>query len=102
MKKHIAFGAGLLIMVAMLSGCETTNSVPYKASTENVIHLQQNLKQKNIKVRTGEFSLGQDANADLLCRLMGPVKVAPGKTLLGYSDDSTLELFRRLSSQYQV
>ena len=31
----------------MLAGCETTNSIPYKASTANVISIQQSLQSQS-------------------------------------------------------
>jgi len=43
--------------------------------------LQNTLKQSNTKVTLGNFSLANGVNEELMCRLMGPVKVAPGKTL---------------------
>jgi hypothetical protein len=71
----------VIASVALLAGCSTTNSIPYKASTTNVITLQNNLKQSNTKVTLGTFSLANGVEEELMCRLMGPVKVAPGKTL---------------------
>lgn len=65
----------------IIVGCSTTNSMPYKASTNNIIALQNNLKQTNTKVTLGNFSLANGVEEELMCRLLGPVKVAPGKTL---------------------
>ena len=80
MKNLIKTGI-LLVAVGLLAGCSTTNSIPYKASTTNVITLQNNLKQSNTKVTLGTFSLANGVEEELMCRLMGPVKIAPGKTL---------------------
>lgn len=68
-------------IAALLVGCSTTNSIPYKASTSNVITLQNTLKQSNTKVNLGTFSLGNGIDEELMCRMLGPVKVAPGKSL---------------------
>lgn len=74
--------AGMIVAAAaVMVGCSTTNSIPYKASTSNVITLQNNLKQTNTKVTLGTFSLANGIDEELMCRMLGPVKVAPGKTL---------------------
>lgn len=64
----------------LLSACETTNSaVPYEASTDNVIAIQQGLKAK--KVSVASVALGHDVSEHLMCRLNGDVTVGSGKTL---------------------
>jgi hypothetical protein len=74
-----------LIAIAVVStaviGCSTTNSIPYKASTGNVITLQNTLKASSTKVNIGVFSMGSGIDEELMCRMLGPVKVSPGKTL---------------------
>lgn len=72
-----------LLMVALLTmgGCSTINSIPYKASTSNVISLQNTFKNTNTQVALGSFALAQGINEELMCRMLGPVKVAPGKSL---------------------
>lgn len=80
MKKSIKLGL-LVTACSIMVGCSTTNSIPYKASTNNVIALQNTLKQSNTKVSLGSFSLANGVEENLMCRLMGPVKVAPGKSL---------------------
>jgi hypothetical protein len=75
--KICAVTAAAFVMV----GCSTTNSIPYKASTSNVITIQNTLKASNTKVTLGTFSLSNGVEEELMCRLMGPVKVAPGKTM---------------------
>lgn len=73
---------GLLALAAVLvAGCSTTNSIPYKASTSNVISLQNTMKQNNTKVSLGTFSMANGVDEEMMCRMLGPVKVAPGKTL---------------------
>ena len=75
--KICAVTAAAFVMV----GCSTTNSIPYKASTSNVITIQHTLKASNTKVTLGTFSLSNGVEEEMMCRLMGPVKVAPGKTM---------------------
>lgn len=83
-----AIGAVLILGIA---GCETTNSIPYKASTSNVITIQQNLKAEDKKVSVGNISMAPGVEESPLCRLMGPVKVAPGKSLPQYIKDAFQE-----------
>ena len=80
-----------LISIVILVGCETTNSIPYKASTANVIAIQQNLDKDSTKVSLGTISMAPGVEESPLCRLMGPVVVAPGKTLSQYIKDAFLE-----------
>ncbi|EJI86661.1 MAG: hypothetical protein ACK4GU_14520 [Alishewanella aestuarii] len=68
----------------VLAGCETTNSIPYKASSANVISIQQTLQAENKKVKMGKVQIAQGVDESPMCRLMGPVKVAPGKTIPQY------------------
>jgi hypothetical protein len=74
MKKQtmIVFGA------LLLAGCETTNTNPYKVSTDNVIAIQNSLA--GTKVNIGEISLASGVTESVQCRLSGDVVVAPGKT----------------------
>jgi len=74
-----------------LAGCETTNSIPYKASIANVISIQQSLQGQGKKVSLGAMSLAPGVEESPLCRAMGPVIVAPGKTLPQYIKDAFQE-----------
>jgi hypothetical protein len=82
---------GVVMVVAVVSGCETTNSIPYKASVTNVISIQQTLQEKGKKVSLGTISLAPGVEESPLCRLMGPVVVAPGKTLPTYIKEAFQE-----------
>ena len=82
----VATGALLL-----LSGCATTNSIPYKASTANIISIQQSLEAQGKKVRLGDVSTAEGVEESPNCRLFGPVVVAPGKTLAQYIKDAFQE-----------
>ena len=79
------------LFALVLSGCETTNSIPYKASTANVISIQQKLQTQGKKVNIGLFTLAPGVEENLLCRLNGPVKVVPGKSLSQYIRDAFQE-----------
>ncbi len=80
-----------LPLIGALAGCETTNSIPYKASTSNVITIQQTLQAQGKKVRLGDISLAPGVEESPMCRLMGPVKVAPGKSLPQYIKEAFQE-----------
>lgn len=83
-KKKAVSVIGVMCGIAiLLSGCETTNSsIPYQASTENVIAIQQGLKSS--KVSVADIGLGPDVSEHLMCRLNGDVIVSPGRTLSQY------------------
>lgn len=80
-----------LAIAIALSGCETTNSIPYKASTSNVISLQQKLQTQGKKVSVGNIVSAAGVVDNPMCRLMGPVKVSPGKTLPQYIKEAFQE-----------
>lgn len=81
----------ILSFVLTVVGCATTNSNSYKASTNNVITLQNNLKQNNIKVSLGSFALTNGTDDQFTCRMLGPLKVAPGKTIPTYIKEAFQE-----------
>lgn len=81
----------ILLLSIIVSGCETTNSIPYKASIANVISIQQSLQSQGKKVSVGDFSAAQGVNSSPMCRLMGPVTVAPGKSLEQFIKDAFQE-----------
>lgn len=82
----------LLASVSVIAaGCSTTNSIPYKASTENVIAIQQKLETQGKKVSVGKISMAPGVEESPTCRLMGPIKVAPGKSLDQYIKDAFVE-----------
>jgi hypothetical protein len=83
---------GIVISCALVvAGCATTNSIPYKASTNNVIQIQNTFKSNNSKVSLGDFVVGNGVDQELNCRLLGPVKVSPGKTLSTYIKEAFQE-----------
>lgn len=85
---RIVVAAGIAMLV---TGCSTTNSIPYKASTGNVIAIQQTLESQGKKVSVGEVAMAAGVEESPTCRLMGPIKVAPGKTLAQYIEEAFIE-----------
>lgn len=80
-----------LAIAALATGCSTTNSIPYKASTENVIAIQQTLEAQGKRVTVGTVAMAPGIEESPTCRLMGPIKVAPGKSLAQYIKDAFVE-----------
>lgn len=78
-------------IAAIASGCSTTNSIPYKVSTSNVIAIQQALESQAKEVSVGNVSMKEGVEESPTCRLMGPIKVAPGKTPADYIKDAFIE-----------
>ena len=98
-KINVSFAA--IAITFLLAGCETTNSIPYKTSTSNVIAIQQTLQAQGKKVSIGSVMLAPGVDESPLCRLSGPVKVTPGKSISQYIKDAFQEeLF--LAQAYQV
>jgi hypothetical protein len=89
--KNLLKTAIIITAVLLLAGCSTTNSIPYKASITNVINIQNTLKQSNTKVALGVFSLANGVDEELMCRLLGPVKMTPGKTLATFIKEAFQE-----------
>lgn len=89
--RYLLKTTSVIAVAILMVGCSTTNSIPYKASTSNVITLQNTLKQSNIKVNLGTFSMASGVDENLMCRMMGPVKVAPGKSLATYIKEAFQE-----------
>lgn len=90
MKKIISI-ITIISSLIILSGCETTSSRPYTASTNNVLTFQSILSDS--KVNLGIFTEAEDVGS-LSCRLNGPVDVSPGKTKVEYIKEAMqTELF---------
>ena len=88
--KLIGFmSTGFLAFV--LAGCETTNSIPYDPPTTNVITIQNTLEKEGKKVSVGNISLSPGVEESPMCRLNGPIKVAPGKSLPEYIEEAFRE-----------
>lgn len=68
--------AGALVLI---TGCETTSSRPYSASTENVFMMKTTLTKAASKIKLGDFKQAENSSS-LVCRLNGPIDVSPGKS----------------------
>ncbi|AJR08392.1 hypothetical protein C9J03_10995 [Photobacterium gaetbulicola] len=88
MKTHYIKVGVVAAAVALLSGCETTNAIPYKASASNVATIQTTLNDDS-NLAVGKVTMSDDVS--LLCRLNGDVVVYPGKTIPEYVQDAFLE-----------
>lgn len=77
MKSIFAVAAASAALV-LVSACETTSSRPYTVSTENVMAFQSALK--DTKVQIADFTTAADVDANMTCRALGALEVAPGKT----------------------
>jgi len=74
----------ILASTAALVACSTTNAVPYKASTSNVMTIKNVLATDGIKVRISSITAAPGVNEHPTCRMMGKVNVAPGKSPAQY------------------
>lgn len=88
-QSKIALVAASCAAGVLLAGCETTNSIPYKASPGNVIAIQQSLQSN--KVSVGDVGMAPGVDDSPTCRMTGTVKVAPGKTPSQYIKDAFQE-----------
>lgn len=79
------------VCIFALSACETTNSIPYKASPSNTISFQNKLAAKNKKVSVCQVTVAAGIDEKPSCRLLGPIVVAPGKTIRQYIKEALQE-----------
>ena len=87
MKKIIV----ILFAMTSLTGCETTNSISYKASASNVFAFQKKLNAEGKKVSVGKVTVSNGVDEKPNCRLMGPIVVAPGKQISQYVKEALQE-----------
>lgn len=80
-----------LALALALSACETTNSFPYKASTGNVIAIQEALRVGGGKVQVGAVRMATGIDESPLCRLLGAVRISPGKSISTYVREALQE-----------
>ena len=81
----------LIATLLLLGACETTSSRPYKASTDNILAIQQAIGQTNAKVQLGTFAAAQGIDTEPTCRAMGALEVAPGQSPVDYIKDALQE-----------
>jgi hypothetical protein len=78
-------------MAIFLTGCETTNSIPYKTSPANTIALQGKLQAKGKKVSVANVIIASSIEEKPNCRMMGPIAIAPGKTVRQFVKEAIQE-----------
>lgn len=83
----------LLAVVAasvFTAGCSTTSGgAQYKASTQNVLHMQEHLE--NAKVRLLGFTAAAGVDDSHWCRAVGPLTIGGGKTPTQFIHDAMQE-----------
>lgn len=77
--------------MALLAGCATTTSggAPYKASTHNVISIQE--QAGGAKVRLMDFTTAAGVSESPWCRANGPISIGSGKTPAQFIHDALQE-----------
>jgi hypothetical protein len=99
--KQVMIAAAVLAVSGGLAGCETTASYPYQPSTRNVIALQSKAKTTELRKSVAAFDAAPGLVGRPTCRAMGPVDVAPGKSVPQYIAEALQqELF--LAGLYDV
>lgn len=69
----------LAILSVLAAGCSTTSGgAPYKASTENIIAIQEQLGDTKVKLL--DFTAAAGVNDSHMCRALGSVSIGGGKT----------------------
>lgn len=77
---------------SLLTGCSTTSGgADYKASTRNVIAIQEHAGTKENKVKLMDFTAGPGVNDTQWCRANGPVTIGGGKTPSQFIHDALQE-----------
>lgn len=89
MKKVIVY-ISVVSMAALLAGCSTTSGgTQYKASTHNVINIQE--QAGGAKVRLLGFTTAAGVNESPWCRANGPISIGAGKTPAQFIHDALQE-----------
>lgn len=77
-------------LATVIAGCSTTSGgTPYKASTHNVIAIQE--QASGAKVRLVDFTASADVSDSPWCRAMGPISIGSGKTPAQFIHDAFQE-----------
>nr|VFJ69576.1 MAG: hypothetical protein BECKDK2373B_GA0170837_12482 [Candidatus Kentron sp. DK] len=74
--------AGIALLAIVVSGCETTNSIQYTPSTNNVIQIKDRWGESDIRVKLNEFT--GTGIGSMICRAAGAIDPTPGKTVTEY------------------
>jgi hypothetical protein len=87
----LLISSSICLFVLFLTGCSTTNSIPYKASTNNIVAIQTKLQPMGAKLNVGAVTVAGGIDEAPNCRLMGPVSVSPGKSIGAYIQEAFQE-----------
>ncbi len=88
MKKIILLS--LLGSAVFITGCETTSSRPYSASTKNIIAFKKAIPTGKT-VNVGDFKAAEGVDTEPSCRALGALEVSPGKTPMEFIEDAFRE-----------
>lgn len=81
-----------LVAASFTTGCSTTSTVAqYKASTRNVMTIQDYVGSSDRKVKLNNFTAAPGVNESMWCRAMGPISVGSGKTPAQFIHDALEE-----------
>lgn len=83
MRKLLAICATALL----ISACESTTSLPYTTSAQNVIAARDALQSANAEVAVAAFTAASGVSKPT-CRLMGQLDVAPGEDIATFIRDA--------------
>ena len=90
MKRFLLVTGALLS--TLLAGCSTTSSpVQYKASTKNVVAIEDYVHDTAAKVETADFVSGPGVEGSPWCRANGPVSFGSGKTAAQFIQEALQE-----------
>ncbi len=82
----------LLIGVVFVAGCSTTSSpVQYKASTRNVVTIEEYVRETGEKVKTNDFISAPGVEGSPWCRANGPISLGSGKTAAQFIQEAFQE-----------
>lgn len=83
-----------VVSAVALAACESTSSLPYQVSTQNVLAAQRSLAEAEASVSVGAFTAAEGVGKPT-CRLMGQLDIAPGKSVHTFIRDALeAELFQ--------
>lgn len=89
MNSHWTLGA-LFTLSLLATGCSTTSGgAQYKAATENVIAIQEQLG--DVKVKLFDFTAAPGVNDSHMCRALGSLSIGAGKTPSQFIHDALQE-----------
>lgn len=76
----------------LATGCSTTSSsVQYKASTKNVVAIEDYVRDTGAKVKTSDFTSAPGVDGSPWCRANGPVSFGSGKSASQFIQEALQE-----------